>query len=138
MLLKDISCFHLRPFSSINDHFETSKKQKNSQNTSLLWLKIPKIEHRSVLQAFFVVWEKFFQSTSMRNIKSFHLRPFLQLQDPLVEAYWQKSGKKWTAMGLKTPKAVLFSFHYISWLIFFMYTIVRDPMLSFVTIFINE
>ena len=44
----------------MNDHFETSKKQKKTQNTSLLRLKIPKIELRIVLEAFFVVWENFF------------------------------------------------------------------------------
>ena len=57
ILLRDISCFHLRPFSSINDHFETSKKQKNSQNTSIFWLKIPKIELIIVLEAFFCFLE---------------------------------------------------------------------------------
>ena len=44
----------------MNDHFETSKKQKKTQNTPLLWLKIPKIELRIVLEAFFVVWGIFF------------------------------------------------------------------------------
>ena len=78
----------------MNDHFETSKKQKKTQNTSLLRLKVPKIELRIVLEAFFVVQEKCYQSISMRNITRFHLRPFLQSWDHLVVTYWQKIQKK--------------------------------------------